>query len=138
MTDSCLPQSAPAMPQELSFKSGSISYSVLLASLFQISRANVQISTLDLRSDQQTCERAAKLDIKAAFAAAFASLSALPFPEMPSRKTKRVKELCWWMTAETTKITLSNLTGRTSRPTRHPVVGKEVGKKKKEERDRTT
>ena len=36
------------------------------------------VSTLGLRSDQQTCECAAKLDVKAAFA----SLSAFSFPEM--------------------------------------------------------
>ena len=38
------------------------------------------VSTLGLRSDKQTCECAAKLDVKAAFA----SLSAFSFPEMPT------------------------------------------------------
>ena len=38
------------------------------------------VSTLGLRSDQQTRECAAKFDVKAAFA----SLSAFSFPEMPT------------------------------------------------------
>ena len=82
MTDSCLLQSAPAVPHKLSFKSESISYSLLLASLFQSSCQIVQmyVSTLGLSSDLHRCERAAKLDVKAAFA----SPSALSFPEMPT------------------------------------------------------
>ena len=46
------------------------------------------VSTLGLRSDQQTCECAAKLDVKAAFA----SLSAFSFPEMPRLHAKGGRE----------------------------------------------
>ena len=82
MTDSCLRQSTPAVRHKLSFKSGSVSYSLFMALLFHVSCQIVQmyISTLGFRSDQNRCERAAKFDVKAAFA----SPSALSFPEMPT------------------------------------------------------
>ena len=62
--------------------SGSISNSLFVASLFQSSCQILQyhISTLGFRSDQHTCEREAKLDVNGAFA----SLSDLSFPEMPT------------------------------------------------------
>ena len=48
------------------------------------------VSTLGLRSDQQTCECAAKLDVKAAFA----SLSAFSFPEMPTCEGIHAMTIC--------------------------------------------
>ena len=70
------------MPHELSFKSGSISYSLFLASLFHSSRQIVQmfIFIVGFGSDQQRCERVAKVDVKAASA----SPLALSFREMPT------------------------------------------------------
>ena len=55
---------------------------MFLVSSFQSACHAVQmyVSTLGLRSDQQTRECAAKLAVKAAFA----SLSAFSFPEMPT------------------------------------------------------
>ena len=43
-----------------------------------VTSMQIYVSTLGLRSDQQTCECVAKLDVKAAFA----SLSAFSFPEI--------------------------------------------------------
>ena len=67
---------------ELSFKFGSVSNSLFLASLFHspCQIVSMYITILDFRSDQQICERAVKLDDNAAFA----SPSALSFPEMPT------------------------------------------------------
>ena len=67
-----------ALLHKLSFNFGSISKSFFLVSLVQSSCQIVPmyIFTLGFRYDQQTCERAVKLDAKAAFA----SLSALSFP----------------------------------------------------------
>ena len=50
------------------------------------------VSTLGLRSDQQTCEYAAKLDAKAAFA----SLSAFSFPGMPTCDCERFPSLYFY------------------------------------------
>ena len=68
----------------VSLKFGSISWSLFLVSLFQsfCQIVPTYIFTLGLKPDQQTRERAAKLDVKATFA----SLSALSFPIMPTRE----------------------------------------------------
>ena len=64
------------------FKFGSVSNSLFLASLFHsfCQIVSMYITILGFRSDQHICERAVKLDGNAAFA----SPSALSCPEMPT------------------------------------------------------
>ena len=71
-----------ALLHKLSFKFGNVSNSLFLASLFHsfCQIVSMYITILGFRSDQQICERAVTLDVKAAFA----SPSAFSFSEMPT------------------------------------------------------